>query len=634
VISCEAPGEGYTLTGGDCDDDDPTIVPGATERCNGDDDDCDGATDEDDAVDAPTWFLDRDGDAYGLDSATVVQCAAPEGYAALGGDCDDEDDAINPGAAERCNGDDDDCDGTADDPPVEGPTPFLADHDSDGFGDETATDGRCAAAEGFVELGGDCDDADPTSHPGAEEVCNDGADNDCDGGPGDCVWPDEIDLTDHPMILPAHTFDLLGQSGAAGDVNNDGVMDLVLGAYNAYDTASSDTAGKVLVFQAPIGSTRSATDAELTFTGNAARGESPGYSLDIGDIDGDGVDDILIGAPSLSSDAESESDRAYIIFGPVSDGNPIDIASDWTTIDKTASNDFGLEVRLVGDINGDGRVDFAVGSNADDYNGTSAGSAYLFSSITDGEHYARDIASAHVYGETPFDHLGDSVAGVDVDGDGFNDLLIGAPGADDLDAASASTLLFLGPVTGERADSTADYYWLAEGLNDFGGDSTASVGDMNGDGFDDVFTGATQGGTGGTAYLIWGGSAISSGSLVDADVKIRSSGSYREFAASLSGLGDLNQDGSNDVAISEFGSAPRSVFVYHGPLANGVVYDTDADIVLTGDSATDDYFSAIFNAGDVTLDGVDDLVITSPWRTSLTDGEYDGGAYVVAGVGL
>lgn len=634
VISCEAPGEGYTLTGGDCDDDDPTILPGATERCNGTDDDCDGATDEDDAADAPTWFLDRDGDTYGQDSATVVQCAAPEGYAALSGDCDDEDDAVNPGAAERCNGSDDDCDGTPDDPPVEGPTPFLADHDDDGFGDESATDGRCAAAEGYVEVGGDCDDADPSSYPGAEEVCNDGADNDCDGGPGDCVWPDEIDLTDHPMILPAHTYDILGSDGASGDLNGDGAKELIIGASNAYNVETGAITGKVLVFEPPIVGSMSMDLATLTFTGSTERQEYTGHSLDIGDINGDGLDDLLIGAPNMRPDAEAETDRMHILYGPLTSGGPLDTTADWSIRASAASSDFGQFVSNVGDVNGDGTADFGTGSRSDDSYSGNSGAVYLFTNTGSGSEFANTVATARLYGTDTYNQLGDSLSGLDFDGDGFNDLLIGAPGADNVDAASAPTLLFMGPVTGERADSSADFYWLAEVYGDFAGCSVDRAGDLNEDGFDDILIGAYQSGTGGAAYVVWGGSTPISGSLIDADVKIRSTGSVRRFGTSISGLGDLNNDGTDDIAIVEDGNAPRSAFIYHGPLTNGVLYDTDADITLTGDSSSDDTFTAIFNAGDLTLDGVDDLVITSPYRTSLTDGEYDGGAYVVAGVGL
>jgi len=88
------------------------VTPGATERCNGQDDDCDGTTDEPDAADATTWYADVDGDGWGDDLDTTVSCTAPSGFAADGGDCDDGDASVNPGAIDLCeDGYDDDCDG-------------------------------------------------------------------------------------------------------------------------------------------------------------------------------------------------------------------------------------------------------------------------------------------------------------------------------------------------------------------------------------------------------------------------------------------------------------------------------------------------------------------------------------------
>ena len=107
---CEEP-EGYVMAEGDCDDAEPEVNPSADELCNGFDDDCDGSLDEDDALDASTWYLDADGDGYGVDTTTTTACSQPSGYAALDGDCEDADGAVNPGAEEVCgDNDDDDCD--------------------------------------------------------------------------------------------------------------------------------------------------------------------------------------------------------------------------------------------------------------------------------------------------------------------------------------------------------------------------------------------------------------------------------------------------------------------------------------------------------------------------------------------
>jgi hypothetical protein len=174
--ACSAP-SGFVSDATDCDDENAGAFPGASEFCNSIDDDCDGVTDESDALDATTWYLDADSDLYGNASAMLVSCGQPAGYVVDNTDCDDLNRTVNPGASELCNGIDDDCDGTTD----EGvKTTFFADADADGYGNVVTTTEACSAPFGYVANSTDCDDADATVHPAAFEVC-DGLDNDCDG---------------------------------------------------------------------------------------------------------------------------------------------------------------------------------------------------------------------------------------------------------------------------------------------------------------------------------------------------------------------------------------------------------------------------------------------------------------------
>jgi len=121
----DADGDGYDAVaagGTDCDDTNAAINPGATEACNGVDDDCDGLVDDDDpdVVDQATWYLDSDSDTFGDPAVSTQACDQPAGYVANNTDCDDSDDTVYPGATEACNGIDDDCDGTVDEgcPPL------------------------------------------------------------------------------------------------------------------------------------------------------------------------------------------------------------------------------------------------------------------------------------------------------------------------------------------------------------------------------------------------------------------------------------------------------------------------------------------------------------------------------------
>ena len=183
TMACTAP-VGYVTDNTDCDDTPVTgtgINPGATEVCNGIDDDCEGGIDE--GV-QNTYYADADGDTYGDPSTSTMACTAPVGYVTDNTDCDDTPvtgTAINPGATEVCNGVDDDCEGGID----EGvQTTYYADADSDTYGDPSTTTMACTAPVGYVTDTTDCDDTPVTGtaiNPGATEVCN-GIDDDCEGG--------------------------------------------------------------------------------------------------------------------------------------------------------------------------------------------------------------------------------------------------------------------------------------------------------------------------------------------------------------------------------------------------------------------------------------------------------------------
>ena len=160
----------------DCDDTNNRVYPGATEVCNGIDDDCDGDTDEEVLS---TFYLDADGDGFGDPDSTTLACFVPTGYVGNAFDCDDTRADIRPGAVETCNELDDNCDGLVD----EGvQTTYYLDADQDGFGDPDAATGACAPPSGHVENGEDCDDTDAAINPAGTEVCDpSNRDEDCDG---------------------------------------------------------------------------------------------------------------------------------------------------------------------------------------------------------------------------------------------------------------------------------------------------------------------------------------------------------------------------------------------------------------------------------------------------------------------
>ncbi|HUR12179.1 MAG TPA: putative metal-binding motif-containing protein [Flavitalea sp.] len=172
---CNAP-QGYLETGDDCDDSDPNVYTGATETCNGKDDDCDGLIDEGCTF---TFYFDQDSDGYGNPSVSIVAEFAPPGYINQGGDCNDNEPNVFPGAPETCNGIDDNCNGIIDgDAPFQ--QTFYRDADGDGHGIAGVTIQSCFVPNGYTNNFTDCNDNDASVYPGAPELC-DNKDNDCDG---------------------------------------------------------------------------------------------------------------------------------------------------------------------------------------------------------------------------------------------------------------------------------------------------------------------------------------------------------------------------------------------------------------------------------------------------------------------
>ena len=173
-------GDGSTDCDGDCDETDATVYPGATELCDGIDQDCDGVVDN--GVSYYDWYPDDDGDGYGDPAGpSTYDCIAPgSGYANNGDDCDDTDATISPDALEICDGIDQDCDTVIDN--GAGTSEYWPDLDGDGFGDADAeAEIECFAPEDYVDNDDDCDDTDDGVSPDADEVWYDGIDQDCRG---------------------------------------------------------------------------------------------------------------------------------------------------------------------------------------------------------------------------------------------------------------------------------------------------------------------------------------------------------------------------------------------------------------------------------------------------------------------
>jgi hypothetical protein len=178
---CKASGIHTAAKAGDCADDDATVHPLASEVCNGKDDNCDGKTDPPLVPGCVSFFADKDADGWGNSAVKQCLCEKASPYTAdLGGDCNDLDGEVHPGAVEVCNDKDDDCDGKTDPPGTDDCILFFQDKDGDGFGWTPGSACLCKPSGTYaVETYGDCNDQDEYAFPGQPEICND-KDDDCD----------------------------------------------------------------------------------------------------------------------------------------------------------------------------------------------------------------------------------------------------------------------------------------------------------------------------------------------------------------------------------------------------------------------------------------------------------------------
>ncbi|MFM7667323.1 MAG: MopE-related protein [Bacteroidota bacterium] len=178
---CQNPGAGYVTAGGDCDDANPLINPNATEVCDGIDNDCDGNIDN--GLTFVTYYPDADGDGFGGGNGQSL-CQNPgNGFITEGGDCDDTNDQIYPGATEVCDGVDNDCDGSIDD--GLNFITYYTDADNDGFGTGSTGLSFCEIpGPGFSTNNQDCDDTNDQINPNATDATGNGIDENCDGVDG------------------------------------------------------------------------------------------------------------------------------------------------------------------------------------------------------------------------------------------------------------------------------------------------------------------------------------------------------------------------------------------------------------------------------------------------------------------
>ncbi len=411
----------------------------------------------------------------------------------------------------------------------------------------------------------------------------------------------------------------------AGDVNDDGHSDVIVGA-SLYSNGEANEGAAFVYYGAAVSGINPAASTQLE--SNQASANFGISVVGAGDVNGDGYSDVIVGA-SLYDNGEADEGAAFVYHGGAG-GVSTTIGTQLES--NLASANFGISVSGAGDVNGDGYSDVIVGASLyeSDVSETDEGAAFVYHGGAGG---VSTTISAQLESNLANANFGISVAGAgDVNGDGYSDVIVGASlyESDVIETDEGAAFVYHGGASGTSL--TASTLLEANQASANFGISVSGAGDVNGDGYSDVIVGAHEYDNGqdgeGVAFVYHGGA---SGLSMTASTLLEANQGRAKFGSSVSGAGDVNGDGYSDVIVGapfydNDQAKEGAAFVYHGG-AGGV--STTISAQLESNQAFANFGISVAGAGDVNGDGYSDVIVGA---YAYDNGEaYEGAAFVYHG---
>lgn len=706
----------------DCDDVNDQISPGSKEVCDDADNDCNGQID--DGAEKRNFYQDLDGDGHGNPAVSFELCSAQPGWVPAGDDCNghsdykmDNNPNIYPGAAETCGTIDFNCDGIVGDADEDGDgvkychdcddnnsytkpyadeicdrldndcdsvvdedahDTWYRDEDGDGYGSQPEELVGCDYAPEYALKGGDCDESSehaPDVNPGTTEICDNGRDDNCNNSPDQCKLEGEIPLSSaFALIYGKAENESFGTSiFPVGDFDGDGFTDLLVGVYHASNTSLPGSAYLLYGGDPKIAGVHSIS--ELMSNGLATElvgiqgADCAGWSLGSGDLDDDGCIDLFIGVPRYDrEDVDDSSGAVSIVYGQCTRLGQQEFLASHPRFVGDILDSAGISVAFAGDVGGSAAPDLLIGAQFLSWDGALySGGAYLIldAGRIEGEVMLESVGMSTssepnalqgtvFRGVESWDEAGYVSAGAgDVMGEGLKDILFTAPKATGSggEGYNAGKLYLL---EGRKNWSEYDWYNLSDDQMQFGGDGDQSwlgfsavfAGDVDGDSKSDILAGAPgEYGLAGAAYLMTAQSFVSSqgGNVVDfATVTVKGESASAQSGWSVSGAGDMNCDGYDDILIgaptasysgNDFLLRAGGAYMVYGrnfPEEPQVIGLESADVRFRGEVENGEAGSTVSAAGHF-VEGACSTLAIGARSLTVGDSHAAGGIYLFVG---